>query len=408
MKILQINKYHYLKGGAERSYFNTIEILEKQGHEVAVFSMCHPQNKSTKWSKYFISNINYHQKQSLWKKIKLAGKMIYNREAVKNLEKLIKDFQPEVAHLHNIYHQLSPAIINVLKKHNIPIIMTLHDYKIICPNYSLFARGEVYNRCKNGKFYQCFFDRCIDNLWIKSLLGTIESYWHKKTYQKVDLFIAPSKFLKNKFKDYGFKGKIVHLPYAVMPYSFDNKTDYEKQDYFLYAGRLSQEKGVDVLINAFVKLKNNNLIKLIIVGDGPTKKRLQKLTKKLNVNKKIIFVGHKNKNELFSLILKAKAVVVPSVWPENLPFSVLEAMSLTKLVICSKIGGLVEMIKNNKNGLIFSIGDIDELTNTLENVIKHPELAKKLGQNARNQVINVYNPENYYQKLMQYYQEIIK
>ena len=138
MKILQINKYHYLKGGAERSYFNTIEILEKQGHEVAVFSMCHPQNKSTKWSKYFISNINYHQKQSLWKKIKLAGKMIYNREAVKNLEKLIKDFQPEVAHLHNIYHQLSPAIINVLKKHNIPIIMTLHDYKIICYSFGVY------------------------------------------------------------------------------------------------------------------------------------------------------------------------------------------------------------------------------------------------------------------------------
>ncbi|MFA6550974.1 MAG: glycosyltransferase [Patescibacteria group bacterium] len=406
MKILQINKFFYLKGGAERCFFDTVEILEQHGHEVAVFSMVDKKNYPSRWQKYFVGNINYHTPAAWARKLSLALKFIRNREAAKKLQKLIDDFKPEIAHLHNIYHQLSPSIIKVLAKNKIPMVMTLHDYKVICPNYNLFVLGKNYDRCRQGKFYQCLLDRCVGGSFWQSLLGTIEAYYNQRLYRQINLFIAPSKFLEQKFKDYGFKERITNLPYAFIKREsqFTGENIIE-ENYFLYAGRISAEKGLDVLIKA---MRNINNSRLIIAGDGPERERLEKLTAELKLKNKINFIGRQDQTALFNLIKNANAVIVPSVWHENLPYAVIEAMGLTKIVICSKIGGLLEMIEDGKTGFFFNPNDYRDLALVIKKTLNlKPNELKLIGERANKVVEEKYSPDQYYQKLINCYQQVI-
>ena len=163
MKILQINKFHYLRGGAERHYLELSELLKSHGHEVIHFSMNDSRNEFSKYGKYFAKQVNLE-------KFSLVNifKIFYNFDAQKKLDSLLEAERPDIVHMHNIYHQLSPAIINTIKKHNIPMVMTLHDYKIICPNYQLFSQGKICNSCIGQKYYNCLLKKCAKNSYKKS------------------------------------------------------------------------------------------------------------------------------------------------------------------------------------------------------------------------------------------------
>ncbi len=219
MKILEINKFNFRKGGADKHFLDVIALLESKGHKVAVFSMAHPRNEKSFWEKYFLSEVGYTREYSLWQKIKGVGRMFYSFEAKRKINKLLDDFQPDIVHIHNIYHQLSPFILFEIKKRNIPIVMTVHDYKLINPNYNLYLNGKIYNRCQKEKYWQCFIDKCVKNSYLVSLIATLEAYWHNswlKTYQKnIDLFIVPSNFVKNILTNYKIinKKKIIILPH---------------------------------------------------------------------------------------------------------------------------------------------------------------------------------------------------
>lgn len=405
MKVLLINKYHFPKAGAETCYFNTAKILEKNGHELAYFSMNHPKNYQTEWSKYFIKNVDYNKKQNFFEKIKSSFNILYNFRARKNLRKLIKDFKPDVAHLHNIYHQLSPSVIAELKKQNVPMVFTLHDYKLICPNYSLFANGKIWEKSKKTKYYRCFFSKCIKNSYLKSLVATLEAYLHKilKTYQKVDLYISPSIFLKKKFRSFGFKKEIEVLPYPLLGFP---ESSQKIGDYILFFGRLSQEKGVDDLIKAYAKLETDT--KLVITGEGPEEKNLKTLVKQLGLVNKVVFKGYKSGHELKNIVHNSKIVVYPSRWYENAPFSVSEAMAMSKVVVATKIGGLNEMIEDKKTGFLYHSGNINELSRIIENLLSDNERLAEIGKNAYNFVKDHNDPDKYYQELINIYKKVIE
>jgi glycosyltransferase involved in cell wall biosynthesis len=408
MRILLINKFHYLKGGSERCYFDTARILTDYGHEVAFFAMAHPENIPSPWSKYFVEEADYLQSQGgLFRKIKLAGKIIYNFQAQKNLEKLIKEFKPEVAHLHNIYHQLSPSIIRTLKKNKIPMAITLHDYKLVCPNYNLLARGKIWEKSRPAKYYKCFFDRCVKDSYVKSLVCVLEAYFHKflKIYDQVDAFISPSRFLIEKFKEFDFEKEIKYLPNPLLFDSSEKAGERKNHNYILYFGRLSEEKGVDDLIRAYSLLKIDS--KLIIAGAGPQADSLKKLAAEKGLKEKIVFVGHQKEEALWNLVKRANFIVVPSRWYENAPYNVSEAMALTKVVICAKIGGLSEIIRDRENGFLFEPGDIGELAEKMRKILSLPEEAKnKIGERARQTIEEKNNKENYYNNLKNIYEEI--
>ncbi len=406
MKILLANNFHYIRGGAERAYFDLAKILTKRGHEVAFFSSLHEKNQETKWSKYFIKARDLNKDYGFFTSLKIGFSYLYNFSAKKNMEKLIKDFKPDVIHLHNI-HYLSPSIIDAAKKHNVPVVMTLHDYKPICPERTMYVRGKIWEKSKGGKFYKCFFDRCIKDSYFKSFGGALEAYLHKvlKIYEKVDAYISPSKFLADKFKEFGFKNNILNIPNPLLEASFNFEKENKYSNYLLYFGRLTEEKGIDDLIKAFSKISGN--IKLLIVGDGPQKEELIKISNKANVSKKIVFIPRKSGAELWTLVKDAKAVIFPSKWYENYPYSVLEPMSLTKVLICAKVGGIPEMVEDNKTGLIYESGNISSLKEKIEYVLENEEKIKEMGENAKEIIRTRNSQEEYYKKLIEIYNNII-
>ena len=342
MKILQINKFHYPRGGSERYVFELSKLLEDHGHEVIQFSMADDKNYYSKYSQYFIKPVDLD-------KFNLINiiKFFYNYEAVKNLKKLIKDERPDIAHLHNIAHQISPAIIKVLKNHKIPIIQTLHDYKLICPNAKLYSRGLICEQCRGGRYYNCFLKKCSHNSWTKSFLAMSEAYLNNKIlkyYNSVDLFIAPSQFMKNicvKFYIPENKIKLIYNFIGAETEAVEDIMEKNEPAYLLYFGRLSEEKGIDVLLAALKIL--NNKIKLKIAGAGPDYKKCQSLIAQYKLNAQAELVGPKYGAELRQIIKQAKAIIIPSLWPENLPYSALEALALGKIIIASHMGGLPEI-----------------------------------------------------------------
>lgn len=362
MKILLVNKYHYLRGGAERAYFDTASILTERGHSVAFFSMEHPKNQSTPWSKFFVSGVEYGDSDtmSLMQKIRTAGRIIWNREAYRKMLALIDEFHPDVAHLHNIYHQLSPSVIWALKKRGIPILMTLHDYKLISPNYSLFVRGKIWN---HGSGWRCLLDRCVKDSFAKSFVCALEKWLHDMidSYQLVDIFIAPSHFLVEKFHEFGWKQEIRVVPQPVV--SIEEKEmsgGAISSERHLFFGRLSKEKDIETILRAFAVLPAEEHID--IVGDGPDLERLESIRVELRLGDRVRFLGAKYGEDLNGMIARAKSVILSSAWYENMPFVLLESLLAGKIVIAARMGGIPERIRDGENGLLFDAGDAKSLS----------------------------------------------
>lgn len=402
MRILLINKNHYVKSGVETAYFDMAKTLESHGHEVAFFSMQDAKNEPTKWNKYFVDNVDYNAGSlSLWQKIRMAQRLIFNFQAYHNLEKLILDFQPDIAHLHNIYHQLSPSVIFALKKHNVPMVLTLHDYKLISPNYSLFLHGKIWEK---KSLLSCVLDKCVKDSYLKSALGAMEKLLHDilGSYDKIDLFISPSIFLKDKFKEFGFEGEIKYVANPLAKSFRAVETFNDACGALVYYGRLSKEKGINVAIRA---MKNLPEEKLQIVGEGPEKNNLMAFTKNLGLETRVDFLGFRSGNDLTSVLQKAKAIIIPSIWYENMPYTIIESLAIRKIVIASNIGGIPDLIKDGENGFLFEAGNAKSLTEKIK-LLNNAD-TKKMKDNALQQVAD-FSSEKYYEKIVKIYEHIIK
>ncbi|WP_407306889.1 glycosyltransferase [Desulfosporosinus sp. SB140] len=203
MKVLLVNKFHYLKGGAESYYFALADGLKAEGHKVVFFSMKHEMNFPCEQSKYFVEEVDYNKKHNFLQIIKISVKLIYSFEAKKKFEELILDEKPDIIHLSNVHRQITLSVIDVAHKYDIPVVFTMHDLICACPNYVMLSPNGVCEDCLTGNYLNCVKRNCIKKSKLKSLLGVIETYFYKwrKTYYKVDFYITPSEFYrKNSFK----------------------------------------------------------------------------------------------------------------------------------------------------------------------------------------------------------------
>lgn len=405
MKILFANKFFYLKGGSENIFFDEAHLLEKNGYQLVFFSMVSPENQPSPYSPYFVSYVDLSQGQGLVNQLKIAGRILYSFEAKKKINSLVNQEFPDIAHLHNIYHQISPSIIDELKKRKIPIVMTLHDYKLTCPIYVLFQNQHLCDECNNGKYYRVLVNRCVKNSRIKSAVNMLEMYLHHQIlhiYEKVDVFISPSRFLIHKTKEMGVKTRMEFIPNFIVPEEYIPNYTWE-EDSLVYFGRLSEEKGLITLLNAVKDLK----IQLKIIGDGPQKEELIKKSQLEHINN-VVFLGYKRGNELQNEIKKSVMVVVPSEWYENNPRSIIESFALGKPVIGSDIGGIPELVKVGETGYLFSPGNSLELRNKIELALSERNKIPDLGKQARRFVETELNPEKHYAKLREVYNSVIK
>jgi len=404
MKILLVNKFFFFKGGSETAFFDTAQILKQKGHEVAFFSMHHSNNFESPYSKYFVDYIDYKEPHSLHEKIKGAVKLVYSLEAKNKIKKIIMDENPDIVHFHNIHSQISPSIISVLKKEKIPCVMTLHDYKLVCPVYTMLSKGKICERCSQEKFYHCFLNKCTKNSYSKSLLNTLEMYIHHNimhVYDLIDEFISPSKFLINKIKEMGFSKNISYLPNPVFSQEFIYSYKWVSQT-LVYNGRLSYEKGLHALLKAVKGLD----VECRIYGDGPIKNELKRIKQKENLTN-VFFYGHQSKERLMNQIKKAMFIVVPSEWYENSPYAVVEAFASGKPVIGSRIGGIPELIKENQTGLTFQPGNHYDLRKKILFFLNNPQKIIEMGKKARKFSEEKLNPIKYYDRLFDIYERIL-
>src|SRR5574337_1516377 len=266
MKLLLINKSLYPKGGDAISTLTTGSLLRSKGHEVVFWGMAHPLNPDYPYRDYFVSYIDYNAPGGMKEQARMAANMLYSFEAKRNIEKLINAERPDIVHLNNFAHQISPSILHVFKKYNIPAVMTMRDYKLICPTYTMVMNGKPCERCKNGRYYQCFINKCAKNSFLKSLLNTMEMYLHHNVlhiYNLIEVYISPSKFLKSKCEEMGFKRKIVYLPNFVRVEDFVPQYKWQESSIVCF-GRLSEEKGLFTLIDAIKNIKD---LTLKIIGE---------------------------------------------------------------------------------------------------------------------------------------------
>ncbi len=402
MKILLINKFLFPKGGDALSTLQTGKLLSRNGHQVFFWGMKNARNLEFHYSKYFVENIDYGKKLSLREKIKTSLKILYSFEAKKKIKEFIDNVvKPDIIHLNNFAHQISPSILDVFKNYNIPTIMTMRDYKLVCPSYSMLVDGKVCERCKNGKYFWCFIKKCTKDSYSKSLINVLEMYLHHKIlriYNKIDIFISPSKFLAKKVKEMGFDKEIFVLPNFVWVDEFNPQYDWTENSIY-YFGRLSYEKGLFTLIKAVKSLP----VKLKIIGEGPLKGSLELAVRDLDLNN-VEFLGHKIDEELYNEVKKSMFVVLPSECYENYPRSVIESFALGKPVVGSRIGGIPELVIDNYSGLTFEPGNVDDLREKILYLIKNPEKIVEFGKNARRFVEENNNPEKHYQELMKIYQ----
>jgi glycosyltransferase involved in cell wall biosynthesis len=407
MKILQVNKFFYPFGGSEGYFFNLRQVLKQNGHEVIDFSMADKRNLPSDYSDFFVSHVDYAAANNLIDKIKAVGRIIYSFEAEMKIAQLIRQTKPDIVHLHNFYHQISPSILSVFKHYNLPVVMTVHDYKILCPNYQMFTQGEVCERCKIYKYHQAVKYRCLKNSRLKSLIVAIEMYLHRwwlKSYRRnIDLLIAPSEFMRDKFIEWGWDGdKIVHLPNFIELEKLNHiRPQKVAEDYVIYFGRLSPEKGIETLIRAMTLTRNK--IQLKIVGVGSQKEELEKLVARLNLDKQVEFLGFRSGDELYQLVANARFSFMPSIIYENNPLAVIESLALGRAVIGARIGGIPELVIHKETGLNFRAQNNQDLAQKMDYAWENKEVMDKMGQRGRELVCKNFNTKEHYKKIMAIY-----
>jgi glycosyltransferase involved in cell wall biosynthesis len=403
MKVLLVNKFNFVKGGADKYFLDLADLLSARGVKVAKFAMKHPNNLPDKWSKYWPSGINFDRFQ-MKNFFSYFIHLFWNFEAAKKFGAMLDEFKPDIVHIHNIYHHLSPSILPEAKKRGLPVIMHLHDYKLVCPNYKMFAQGKIDESAKGGKYWQAVVHRAVKNSYVKSALVSLEMWLHHKVlkvYEKnVDLYVAPSKFMKEKMVEWGVPAeKITVLYHFIDVKKF--KPNFELGKYLLYFGRLDKEKGVDKLLRAMAKVRGDK--KLKIVGSGPEYKALKSLAKTLGLGARVEFLGPKYGEELKKIIANAYLVVIPSQWYEVFGLVNLEAGALGKFVVAAEIGGIPEAVQASHTALLFNPASVDDLATKINRSLDNPKMAAEGGREARDFVAEHFSPDKHFTALMKIY-----
>lgn len=405
MRILQINKYHFIKGGADRVFFNTVNLLEKHGHEVITFSTQRPENIPSDYSPYFVPYVE-HRHNTIRQNLVNAGRYLYNKSAFRNLERLIENVRPDIAHLHLFYGDLSASILKVLRNAGVPIVMSVHDYRLLCPaNALLDAQNNICEKCKRGSYYHCMVKKCLENNFFFSSVLALEGYSRRffiDPLEYIDRFIFVSKFAEGKHIEFDerFKSKSEHLYNFTDPGISETKS--EKGEYYLFFGRLSKEKGIETLMEAVCRLKVN----LRIAGTGPLESEVKKYA---DDHKNVKYLGHQTGAELKELVRNASFVIVPSEWYENNPMTIIEAYSAGVPVIASRIGGIPEIVLHEKTGFLFESRNVEDLVNALrlaERITSDTYTA--MSQNSREFALREFSSDLHYDLLIGIYSNMLR
>lgn len=401
-KVLLVNSYHYRRGGAEVVYLEQGKLFRELGWDVVEFAMHHPNNEPSEFASQFAEEIEYGRQTGALTKLRHAAKIIYSVEAANRIANLIRRERPDVVHAHNIYHHLSPSVLVAAKKCGVPVLLTAHDLKLLCPAISMVSGGEVCEECRIRGRFSVVRKRCQkDSLALSSLLF-VESTIHAAfgLYERsVNRMISPSKFFIKKFQEWGWSG----APFSYVPNFVDSRRiepSYRPGKHFLYFGRICKEKGVETLVSAATRAG----VELWLVGTGPLEASLRAEVERSGA--KIRFCGFQSGQALWDLVRGSRATVLASEWYENAPLSVLESYACGKPVLGARIGGIPELIRAGETGALFESGNSEELAALLRAYADMPDSeVEAQGRASRAYVERDFTAERHVAGLMDAYRE---
>jgi glycosyltransferase involved in cell wall biosynthesis len=410
MNILLANWTWYPSGG-DWTYINHLcSLLSANGHTIIPFSMQDERNIQTPYSKYFVHNINYkelNKNKNLRNSYKVITQSLYSREAKNKLEKLLEENIVDIAQLNNIHNYLTPSIIPVLRKRRIPIVWRVLDYKLVCPNTTFLSgeRERICESCKNRAFIMCAIKKCKKDSLRASFVASSEAYLYSFLgyYKHVDLFIFQSEFSRNKFIECGFDSNKT----AIIKNPLDTKSivpQYSHKDFILFLGRLERIKGIYTLLRA---MKNLPKIQLKVIGTGSEYHNCVEYIYQHQLSN-VELLGAKWGGELDSTLAQAAFTIVPSEWYEVSPYSLLQSFAFGKPVIGTDIAGIKDLIDDGVNGLLFKIGDSQNLEDKIRSLYNSKELIVTMGINARTTVDKYHSYNHYYNETISIFQNLLK
>ena len=425
MKVILVNKFHYLKGGSETYYLGLAEGLRALGHEVHFFAMEGPDNLPCEDSDLFVSPKDYNGPSSPIQKVAAATSLIYSKEARRKFQALCERVQPDVIHMNLVHRQITLSILDApyIRQHHVPVLFTSHDYILVCPNYVMIdGAGAVCDACLGGHFANCLKRKCVKGSTAKSGMGMLEAEYLKlhKSYRKIDCIVAPSQFMRNKLLAGGFPAQqVVYMQNFAKQEILDNaahgtdKTDRDNP-YLLFFGRLSSEKGVDVLVDAFIRALPSipAELRLVIAGDGPERHSLgdKIATAGTEASDRIEMIGFQNSEDMQHYAERASLAIASSRWRENMPYSIVEALALGTPVIGTDIGGIPELVTEGRTGFICRPGDVESLSQAIlrgAELIKDQNAYAAMQENCRSYVLERCSQVKYMNDLVALYQKLI-
>ena len=381
MKILMVHNAYGKFSGEEAVVRDVKSVLIMNDHEVIGFERSSEELTDNR--------INF---------IKAFFTGIYNPVSRRKFRKILREENPDVVHIHNLYPFISPSILTEVKVASVPVIMTVHNYRLVCPNGLNYSKNKICERCSGGKEYWCALKNCEKNLF-KSVGYGLRNWWariQRYYLDNVSVFVCLTEFQRNKLMQAGYPNeKMVIIPNMVQLPIFKEVNSIG--EYVGFAGRVSEEKGISILIKAS---KNCPTIPVRIAGGYDKMLGLEGI-----IPKNVKLLGHCNPDSLLNFYQKARFIVLPSVWYEGFPTVLVEAMLYGKAIICSNIGGLPDIVDDGVTGLLVKPGDDEDLAEKIQYLWERPKLCKEMGVAGREKALREYSQEQYYRRLMDVYKK---
>jgi glycosyltransferase involved in cell wall biosynthesis len=394
MKILLVHNFYRSTSpsGEDAVFRSERDLLEKNGIDVITYE------------KHNDEIMDY----GLLDKLLLSFKNVWSKSTYKELTTLLKKEKPDLAHFHNIWYLITPSAYSACKDAGIPVVQTLHNFRMFCANGLLLRDGQVCEKCIGTLPWKAVRYGCYAGSRLHSLPIALTESVHSLTgtwKNKIDAFIALTEFSKKKFVECSLpENKIFVKPNFL---SDPPEPSFSHKDYVIFLGRLSHEKGVSILIDAAGKLKDSAThLRVRIVGDGPGRKELEDKVKSEKIGG-VEFTGRKTFDECMALLKKARFMVMPAICYENCPMAIREAFACGKPVIASRLGAMAELVQDGKTGLLFEPGNSEDLAAKMRWMLENEDSCMEMGKNARKEFEEKYTAERNFQILMDIYKKVM-
>ena len=423
MRILLANYRYFISGGPERYMFNVKTNLESTGHEIIPFSIHYTNNRPSTYSQYFVEPLGgrdevffRQQRMSSKTTIRTISRLFYARDVERAVTKLAKKTKPQIAYVLHYLRKLSPSLLVGLKKAGLPIVVRLSDYAMLCPQAHCIRDRSPCQLCAQGNLYPSIQHSCLQNSSVASLLNALATWYHRAMgfFDLIDKFVVTNEYMYEMMLNAGYpKSRLECIPTFVDETDFHPTPDFSKSNYFVFSGRLEPIKGIEVLLNAFslLRIKRPDLgFQLKVAGFGESRflEQLKSKCKSLGLNDFVHFMGNLSTEDLSTLLGGALFSVVPSLWYENLPNTILESYACGTPVLAPDIGSLTGCVNHGETGFLFQPNNHRDLAKCLGKSLYNPDRMLCMGQKARTVALEKYSARNHLRSLEKLLLELVQ